>query len=99
MSQIGKKMQGGKRCVDMPDTSIAHATGTHDYHGVNYYTHEMVCFDPTLPSNMFVRRFAQPDPASHGVNQENNVEEIYPAGLYRVLKSVHRRTRGNKPLY
>jgi beta-glucosidase len=25
--------------------------------------------------------------------------EIYPYGLYRVLKSVYRNTRGNKPLY
>src|SRR5215469_17339735 len=31
--------------------------------------------------------------------QNDLEEEIYPEGLYRVLKSIYRRTRGNKPLY
>jgi len=31
--------------------------------------------------------------------QNDLEEEIYPQGLYRVLKSIYRRTRGNKPLY
>ena len=31
--------------------------------------------------------------------QNDLEEEIYPEGLYRVLKSIYRRTCGNKPLY
>src|SRR5258706_14202915 len=31
--------------------------------------------------------------------QDDLEEEIYPQGLYRVLKSIYRRTCGNKPLY
>src|SRR5579864_3178012 len=30
---------------------------------------------------------------------EHNFGEIYPEGLYRVLKTVYKNTRGNKPLY
>jgi beta-glucosidase len=30
---------------------------------------------------------------------DNDYGEIYPLGLYRVLKSVYQRTRGNKPVY
>jgi beta-glucosidase len=85
--------------LDMLIAPIAHAAGARDYHGVNYYTREMVGFDPTIPSEMFVRRFALPGSEYSDPGRDNNFEEIYPAGLYRVLKSVHRRTRGNKPLY
>lgn len=78
---------------------IAHAVGARDYHGVNYYTREMVHFDVTAPSEMFVRRFALPGSVYSDPGQENEVEEIYPDGLYRVLKSISQRTRGNKPVY
>ncbi len=48
---------------------------------------------------MFGRRFALPGAVRNDPGMNNNFGEIYPAGLYRVLKSVYRRTRGNKPLY
>jgi beta-glucosidase len=79
--------------------SIPQAAGARDYHGINYYTREMVSFDPTLPTDMFVRRSAAPDSIYSDAGVEHIAEEIYPYGLYRVLKSVYRRARGNKPLY
>jgi beta-glucosidase len=78
---------------------IAHAAGARDYHGVNYYTREMVRFDPTIPSEMFVRRYALPGSVYSDPGRDNGLEEIYPYGLYRVLKAIYQRTRGNKPLY
>jgi beta-glucosidase len=78
---------------------IPHAPGTRDYHGVNYYTREMVRFDPTKPSELFGRRFVRPDSVRNDSGKAINFGEIYPYGLYRVLKSVFQRTRGNKPLY
>lgn len=78
---------------------IAQAAGTRDYHGINYYTREMVGFDATLPSDMFVRRSAAPGSVYSDAGREHIAEEIYPYGLYRVLKSVYRRARGNKPIY
>jgi beta-glucosidase len=78
---------------------IAQATGAHDYHGINYYTREMVGFDATLPSDMFVRRSAAPNSVYSDAGRQHIAEEIYPYGLYRVLKSVYRRARGNKPMY
>jgi beta-glucosidase len=77
---------------------IVNAPGTRDFHGVNYYTREMVCFDPTNPSEMFVRRSALPGSVYSDPGRENGLEEIYPQGLYRVLKSIYQRTRGNKPV-
>ena len=78
---------------------IARAAGARDFHGINYYTRDMVRFDPTRPAEMFGRRFALPGAVRNDPGMDNNFGEIYPAGLYRVLKSVYRRTRGNKPLY
>ncbi len=78
---------------------IPHAPGSRDYHGVNYYTREMVRFDPTRPAELFGRRFVRPGSVRNDPGKEINFGEIYPFGLYRVLKSVYQRTRGNKPLY
>jgi beta-glucosidase len=80
---------------------IRRAAGTRDYHGINYYTREMVRFDPSLPSELFGRRFIRPNAPRNdaGLDKHNSFGEIYPEGLYRVLREVYRRTRGNKPLY
>lgn len=73
---------------------IAGAAGTRDYHGINYYTREMVHFDLTNPAEAFGRRFTRA-----GVILNDEGGEIYPEGLYRVLKAVFHRAKGNKPLY
>jgi len=78
---------------------ITRASGARDYHGINYYTREMVRFDPTVPAELFGRRFTRRGAILNDPGKENFFGEIYPAGLYRVLKAVYRRTRGNKPLY
>jgi beta-glucosidase len=78
---------------------IERASGARDYHGVNYYTREMVRFDPTLPLELFGRRFVRPNAIRNDPGLDNNFGEIYPGGIYRVLKSVYRHTRGNKPIY
>ncbi|HLX56826.1 MAG TPA: glycoside hydrolase family 1 protein [Ktedonobacteraceae bacterium] len=78
---------------------IPRAAGARDFHGVNYYTREMVRFDPSRPAEMFGQRFIRPDAPRNDPGLDNNFGEIYPPGLYRVLKAVYKRTRGNKPLY
>jgi beta-glucosidase len=78
---------------------IPHASGARDYHGINYYTREMVRFDPTNPAELFGRRFVRPGAVRNDPGRDNNFGEIYAEGLYRVLKTVYQRTRGNKPLY
>ena len=78
---------------------IPGAAGARDYHGVNYYTREMVRFDPGVPAEVFGRRFIRPGSICNDPGLDSNFGEIYPEGLYRVLKTVYRRTRGNKPLY
>lgn len=78
---------------------IAHAAGSRDYHGVNYYTREMVRFDPTMPQDIFGRRFTRKNAPRNDPGADNSFGEIYPLGLYRTLKAVYQRTRGNKPIY
>jgi beta-glucosidase len=78
---------------------LTHAAGARDYHGINYYTREMVSFDATKPAELFAHRFIRPGAVVNDVGLEGTFGEIYPEGLYRVLKAVHKRTRGNKPLY
>jgi len=78
---------------------IPHASGSRDYHGVNYYTREMVRFDPTRPAEVFGRRFVHPNTVRNDPGKGVEFGEIYPYGIYRVLKSLYHRTRGNKPIY
>ena len=78
---------------------IAMAAGTRDFHGINYYTRNMVRFDPTIPLEMFGRRSTRKGAIRNDAGLDEDFGEIYPEGLYRVLKAVHQRTRGNKPLY
>lgn len=78
---------------------IEHATGARDFHGVNYYTRETVRFDAGKPNELFGRRFVRPGVLCNDPGRDNNFGEIYPKGIYRVLKTVYRRTRGNKPFY
>ncbi len=78
---------------------IAHAAGARDYHGVNYYTREMIGFDLRSSDSMFVRRSTSPGAVLGDPEGDTGPEEVYPYGLYRVLKAIHQRTRGNKPLY
>lgn len=80
-------------------TPIARAAGARDYHGINYYTREMVRFDPSIPSEAFGRRLIRRGAVCNDPGLDHSFGEIYPEGLYRVLKSVYRRTQGNKPLY
>ena len=79
--------------------ALAHASGTRDYHGVNYYTREMVRFDPRRSDGAFFQRFIRPDAVLNDAGHAGTFGEIYPQGLYRVLKAVYKRTRGNKPIY
>ncbi|HXR66063.1 MAG TPA: glycoside hydrolase family 1 protein [Ktedonobacteraceae bacterium] len=78
---------------------LVHAAGTRDYHGINYYTREMVSFDAAKPAELFARRFIRPGAVVNDAGLDDTFGEIYPEGLYRVLKAVHKKTRGNKPLY
>jgi beta-glucosidase len=78
---------------------LKHAPGTRDYHGVNYYTREMVRFDIARPAELFARRQVRKNALLNDAGQFGTFGEIYPQGLYRTLTSVYRRTRGNKPIY
>ncbi len=66
---------------------------------MNYYTREMVRFNANARSEIFVQRYALPGSVYSDPGRDNGFEEIYPYGLYRVLKSIYQRTRGNKPIY
>lgn len=77
---------------------LIHAGGR-DFHGLNYYTRDVMAFDLTLPSEMFIQRLKPSGSAYNDAGVAHDAEEIYPAGLYRALKAVYRQTRGNKPLY
>lgn len=58
--------------------------GTSDYIGLNYYTRELVAFDHRNPDALFSKQVFPPGtPMSDG-----NFGEIYPEGLYRLLKRV-----------
>ena len=78
---------------------ISRASGARDFHGINYYTREMVTFDPTRPAELFGHRYTRRRAVRNDPGKEGNFGEIYPLGLYRVIKSVYQRTRGNRPIF
>jgi len=48
---------------------------------------------------MFGRRFVPEGVVRNDPGLENNFGEIYPEGMYRMLRTIYQRTRGNKPFY
>jgi beta-glucosidase len=87
------------RPLNMLLAPVPHAAATRDYHGVNYYTRDMVRFSPTRSSELFGRRFVRAGAVRNDAGLDNSFGEIYPAGMYRVLQKVYTGTRGNKPIY
>lgn len=63
-----------------------------DYIGLNYYSRDMVAFDLRQPGTLFGRRFPMPG-AEYSMDGWG---EIYPEGLYRLLKRLQ---RYGKPIY
>jgi beta-glucosidase len=74
------------------NASMPELADSQDYVGVNYYSRDMAAFDITQPGMLFTRRFPMPgtDFSMEGWG------EIYPEGLYRVLRRVQ---AYGKPVY
>jgi len=74
------------------NTRVPEAVDSQDFIGLNYYCRDMVRFDITQPGSLFMPRFPMP-------GAEFSMEgwgEIYPEGLYRLLKRLE---RYGKPIY
>jgi beta-glucosidase len=63
-----------------------------DFLGINYYTRDMVAFDASRPGELFGRRFY----AEGAEMSDGGYGEVYPEGLYRLLKRV---AAYGKPIY
>jgi len=74
------------------NTRIPELVDSQDYIGLNYYYRDMVSFDLSQPGALFAKRFPQPGtPWSL-----EGWGEVYPEGLYRLLKRLQ---RYGKPIY
>lgn len=74
------------------NSKVPELADSQDYIGLNYYSRDMVTFDLSQPGLLFTRRFPMP-------GAEFSMEgwgEIYPEGLYRLLKRLQ---RYGKPIY
>src|SRR5207247_4394990 len=60
---------------------LSHAPGARDFHGVNYYTREMVRFDPSSAAEFFGWRFVRPDCFQHGGCKGIYVGELSVVGF------------------
>ncbi|MGO9707574.1 MAG: glycoside hydrolase family 1 protein [Polyangiaceae bacterium] len=69
------------------------AKGTQDFLGVNYYSRDLVSFDPRSVGELFIRRGIAP-----GAETNDLGWEIYPEGLGIVLREWSRRS-GGLPVY
>jgi beta-glucosidase len=57
------------------------AQGTQDFFGLNYYTRDLVQFDPTRPGDVFLPREVKP-----GAEINDLGWEVYPEGLGRLIR-------------
>src|SRR2546421_97170 len=82
-----KAMETGKFTfpLNMLLAPVVRAEAARDYHGVNYYTREMVRFDPALPAELFGRRFVRPGATCNDPGLDNNF------GLIEVDQQTQRR--------
>ena len=74
------------------NTRTPQLADSQDFIGLNYYYRDMVSFDIAQPGSLFGRRFPMP-------GSEFSMEgwgEVYPEGLYRLLKRLQ---RYGKPIY
>ncbi len=67
--------------LNMMLNPIEYAAGTRDFHGINYYTREMVRFDPSIPNELFGRRFVRSGAIRNDPGLDNYFGEIYPKGM------------------
>jgi beta-glucosidase len=67
-----------------------------DFIGVNYYTRELVAFEPGRGEFLGVRRFPRPGAEVSDFGQHGTYGEVYPEGMYRALM---RAARLRKPIY
>lgn len=68
------------------DETIPEAKNTSDFIGFNYYNHDLVGFSFKFPFHTF-----EPTP---GAPTNDLGWEIYPRGIYRIVKEIHRRFPG-----
>jgi beta-glucosidase len=69
------------------DEEIPEAAHTQDFIGLNYYSRDLIAFDPSKPG-MIDRRLKSGAPVTD-LNWE-----IYPEGIYRLLRELHGRFPG-----
>jgi len=69
------------------------AKGTQDFVGLNYYSRDLVTFDPRRAGELFIPRFV-----AEGAEVSDLGWEIYPDGLEAVLEEWSRRS-GGLPVY
>lgn len=66
------------------DEKLTEAAGTQDFLGLNYYSRDLITFDPKSPG--FIAREIKA-----GAPKTDLGWEIYPEGMYLLLKELHRR--------
>ena len=72
--------------------ALAAMRDTCDFIGLNYYTRRLSAFDRRSPATLFGRTFLNP----YGERSDGDYGEVYPEGLYRLLKRL---ARYGKPIY
>ena len=90
-------IEDGRLVVGLPGSLeinefIPEAVRTQDYFGLNYYAREIVRF------RLRDRKHYEIVPTCGGDEASDVGWRIYPAGLYQMLKEVHRRFKG-KPIF
>jgi beta-glucosidase len=71
---------------------VRELAGTSDFIGLNYYNRVVLTFDPSAPGALFARQVV---PSGAEIS-DLNYGEVYPEGIYHLLKRVG---RYGKPIY
>ena len=84
-----QSMETGKVKRPFGSGTIKNLAGAYDFIGLNYYTRFYVKFPPS-------KGFVSHDWGDDAVVSDGGYGEVYPAGLYQMLKRVN---KYNKPIY
>ncbi len=82
----------GRMMKSVGSVSLPEVKGAFDWFGLNYYSRNLVAFDPRRPLEAFGRRFFHPD----DIMSETGHMALAPATLFHFLKRAH---RYGKPIY
>jgi len=77
-----KACQDGILCLPFSKKKVANLSGTQDFLGINYYTQDMIAFQPLAAKELFSKRYFPEGPDI----SENGFIANFPKGIFKAIE-------------